>query len=248
LAAGNSMRTALLAAVSHDLRTPLAGIKAASSALRSTDLHLSPADRSELVSTIDESTDRLSGLVDNLLDMSRLQAGAVSASVSPTDVTEVVHRATRFLDPAERTRLALDWTHDLPAALADPGLLERVVENLVSNALRHAPGPVSVAAAAAGERIEVRVSDQGRGVRPADRDRLFAPFQRLGDVPSGQGIGLGLAVARGLSEAMGGTLLAEDTPGGGLTMVVSLAAATVPPDATPLPDRGDPAPAAVPAP
>jgi two-component system sensor histidine kinase KdpD len=248
LAAGNSMRTALLAAVSHDLRTPLAGIKAASSALRSTDLHLSPADRNELVTTIDESTDRLSGLVDNLLDMSRLQAGAVSASVSPTDVTEVVHRATRFLDPADRTRLALDWTHDLPAALADPGLLERVVENLVSNALRHAPGPVRVAAGSVGERIEVRVTDQGRGIRAADRERLFAPFQRLGDVPSGQGIGLGLAVARGLSEAMGGTLLAEDTPGGGLTMVVSLAAATVPPDATSLPDTVDPAPAAVPAP
>jgi two-component system sensor histidine kinase KdpD len=249
LAAGNSMRTALLAAVSHDLRTPLAGIKAASSALRSVDLDLTPADRDELVTTIDESADRLSGLVDNLLDMSRLQAGAVSATVSPTDVTEAVHRALRFLDPADRTRLALDWTHDLPAVLADPGLLERVIENVVSNALRHAPGQVSVTAGQVGERVEVRVTDRGPGIRPADRDRLFAPFQRLGDAPSGQGVGLGLAVARGLSEAMGGTLIAEDTPGGGLTMVISLAAATVPPGPSALPDAVvDPAPAPVSAP
>jgi two-component system sensor histidine kinase KdpD len=247
LAAGNSMRTALLAAVSHDLRTPLAGIKAASSALRSVDLDLSPADRDELVTTIDESADRLSGLVDNLLDMSRLQVGAVSATVTPTDVTEAVHRALRFLDADERSRLTLDWAHDLPAALADPGLLERVIENLVSNALRHAPGPVSVAAGPVGDAIEVRVADRGPGIRAADRDRLFAPFQRLGDVPSGQGIGLGLAVARGLTEAMGGTLVAEDTPGGGLTMVLSLAAAVVPPPGpAPLPATVDPAP--VPAP
>jgi two-component system sensor histidine kinase KdpD len=246
LAAGNSMRTALLAAVSHDLRTPLAGIKAASSALRSTGLDLSPADRDELVTTVDESADRLSGLVDNLLDMSRLQAGAVSATVSRTDVTEDVVRATRFLEPADRARLALDWADDLPAALADPGLLERVLDNLVSNALRHAPGPVRVTAGAVGERIEVRVTDQGPGIRPADRDRLFAPFQRLGDAPAGQGVGLGLAVARGLTEAMGGILAAEDTPGGGLTMVLSLAAATVPPGPSPLPDEVDPEP--VPAP
>jgi len=249
LAAGNSMRTALLAAVSHDLRTPLAGIKAASSALRSVDLHLTPTDREELVTTIDESADRLSGLVDNLLDMSRLQAGAVSATLSPTDVTEGVHRAIRFVDPGDRARIGLDWTQDLPAALADPGLLERVIENLVSNALRHAPGPVSVTAAPIGERLEVRVTDRGPGIRPADRDRLFAPFQRLGDAPSGQGVGLGLAVARGLSEAMGGTLVAEDTPGGGLTMVLSLAAAVVPPGPSSLPDTvAQPAPAPVPAP
>jgi two-component system sensor histidine kinase KdpD len=247
LTAGNSMRTALLAAVSHDLRTPLAGIKAASSALRSADLHLSRGDREELVATIDESADRLSGLVDNLLDMSRLQAGAVSATVSPTDVTEVVHRALRFLDPVDGARLSLDWGPDLPAALADPGLLERVVENLVSNALRHAPGAVGVTAVRVGDRIEVAVTDRGPGIRPADRDRLFAPFQRLGDAPSGQGVGLGLAVARGLAEAMGGTLVAEDTPGGGLTMVVSLAAAGVPPAPPSVPDAVD-APAPVPAP
>ncbi|MCU1667888.1 MAG: kdpD [Blastococcus sp.] len=229
LAAGNSMRSALLAAVSHDLRTPLAGIKAASSALRSVDLQLDETDRAELVTTIDESADRLSGLVDNLLDMSRLQAGVVSPRLTPCDLPAVAYAALTWLDVQERARIELDWPADVPAALADPGLLERVVANLVSNAVRHAPaGPVALTAGAVDDHVELRVIDHGPGVASVDRDVLFAPFQRLGDSPSGQGVGLGLAVARGLTEAMGGTLTAEDTPGGGLTMVVSLEAAVVP--------------------
>ena len=223
LAAGNSMRTALLAAVSHDLRTPLAGIKAASSALRSSELGLSDTDRAELVVTVDESADRLTGLVDNLLDMSRLQAGVVSPVAAPTDVPATVQRAVGWLDVGDRERVALRWPDDLPMALADPGLLERVVANLVGNAVHYAPtGPVEVSAGVVGGRVEVRVLDRGPGVAPADYERVFAPFQRLGDAPSGQGVGLGLAVARGLTEAMDGALVAEDTPGGGLTMVVSL--------------------------
>jgi two-component system sensor histidine kinase KdpD len=230
------MRTALLAAVSHDLRTPLAGIKAASSALRSDEIDLDDADRAELAVTIDESADRLAGLVENLLDMSRLQAGVVSPALSPSDVPAVVYQAVSGLDAAERARVELDWPVDPPAVLADPGLLERVVANLVSNALHHAPdGPVTVTAGAFGDRIELRVVDRGPGVPLADRERVFAPFQRLGDTPSGQGVGLGLAVARGLTEAMGGTVTAEDTPGGGLTMVVSLRSAAVPAPPAPVP-------------
>jgi two-component system sensor histidine kinase KdpD len=229
LAAGNSMRTALLAAVSHDLRTPLAGIKAASSALRSGDLALTDADRAELVSTIDESADRLAGLVDNLLDMSRLQAGAVSPALVPSDVPAVVHRAVAWLEDADRRRVELDWPSDPPSALADPGLLERVVANLVGNAVRHAPGgPVVLTAGVQDGFVELRVVDHGPGVPAPDRARVFEPFQRLGDTPSGQGVGLGLAVARGLTEAMGGSVTAEDTPGGGLTMVVSLRSAGTP--------------------
>ena len=226
LAAGNSMRTALLAAVSHDLRTPLAGIKIASSALRSTDLDLTEADRAELVETVDESADRLTGLVDNLLDMSRLQAGAVTPVTAPADLVSVVHRALTWVsDPSRITVTAPD---DLPVVLADPGLLERVVANLADNAARHAPdGPITVSAGAVADRVELRVVDRGRGVAAADRARVFAPFQRLGDAPAGQGVGLGLAVARGLTEAMGGTLEAEDTPGGGLTMVLGLQVAPV---------------------
>jgi two-component system sensor histidine kinase KdpD len=229
LAAANSMRTALLAAVSHDLRTPLAGIKAASSALRTGELQLTDDDRAELVATIDESADRLNALVDNLLDMSRLQAGVVSPACGPTDLPAVAGRALGWLDVGERRRVGLDWPNDVPSALADPDLLERVVANLVSNAVRHPPaGPVRITAGPADDRVELRVTDHGPGVPEADRERLFAPFQRLGDAPAGQGVGLGLAVARGLTEAMGGTVLAEETPGGGLTMVVSLAAAGTP--------------------
>ncbi|MBW8765550.1 MAG: sensor histidine kinase KdpD [Geodermatophilales bacterium] len=229
LAAGNSMRTALLAAVSHDLRTPLAGIKAASSALRAGELHLTEADRAELVATIDESADRLAGLVDNLLDMSRLQAGVVSPRLTPCDLPAIVHRTLTWLDGAELARVELDWSADLPHVLADPGLLDRVVANLIGNAVRHAPaGRVVVTAGALDDRVELRVIDHGPGVARTDRELLFAPFQRLGDAPAGQGVGLGLAVARGLTEAMGGTLTAEETPGGGLTMVVSLQAAVVP--------------------
>ncbi|HEY4604843.1 MAG TPA: ATP-binding protein, partial [Blastococcus sp.] len=229
LAAGNSMRTALLAAVSHDLRTPLAGIKAASSALRAKELDLTEADRAELVETIDESADRLTGLVDNLLDMSRLQAGVVSPRLTPCDLPAIVHRGLTWLDGAELARVELDWSADLPHVLADPGLLDRVVANLIGNAVRHAPaGRVVVTAGALDDRVELRVIDHGPGVARTDRELLFAPFQRLGDAPAGQGVGLGLAVARGLTEAMGGTLTAEETPGGGLTMVVSLQAAVVP--------------------
>jgi len=236
LAAATSMRTALLAAVSHDLRTPLAGIKAASSALRSTDLELTPADIAELVVTIDESADRLTGLVDNLLDMSRVQAGAVNPHLGACDLPAVVHRALAWLDAPSRARVQLDWAADLPLAVADPGLLERVVENLVSNAISHAPsGSVLLAAAAGGDTVELRVTDHGPGVRRGDRDRLFAPFQRLGDSPAGQGVGLGLAVARGLTEAMGGTLTADDTPGGGLTMTVVLPASGLPAPDRPVP-------------
>ncbi|WP_051144136.1 ATP-binding protein [Modestobacter italicus] len=229
LAAGNSMRTALLAAVSHDLRTPLAGIKAASSALRSTDLALTDDDRTELVATVDESADRLTGLVDNLLDMSRLQSGAVAPTLDPTDLVAVLGTALTWLDGPQRARVVVHSPDGLPAALADPGLLERVVANLVGNATQHAPsGVVDVRAGVAAGRVELRVADRGPGVPEADRERVFAPFQRLGDAPGGQGVGLGLAVARGLTEAMGGTLTAEDTPGGGLTMVLSLAPAELP--------------------
>ena len=234
LAAANSMRTALLAAVSHDLRTPLAGIKAASSALRSPDLDLTEIDRAELVATIDESADRLTGLVDNLLDMSRLQAGAVTPTLAPTDVPTAVHRALAWLEEPDLERVELDRLEEFPPVLADSGLLERVLANLVGNAVRHAPsGPVAVTGGLVDDHVELRIVDHGPGVAPADQERLFAPFQRLGDSPAGHGVGLGLAVARGLTEAMGGTVTVEDTPGGGLTMAVTLPAA---PALQPAPD------------
>jgi two-component system sensor histidine kinase KdpD len=219
----NRMRTALLAAVGHDLRTPLASAKAAVSGLLSSDVKIGAADRRELLEAADESLDRLAAMVENLLDMSRLQAGAMDVLESPTAVDEVVARALDALGEASRD-VRVDVPHDLPDVAADPGLLERVLANLIANAIRYAPAehPPLITASALVGRLEIRVIDQGPGIPRDAQDAVFAPFQRLGDTDNQTGIGLGLALSRGLTEAMGGTLTPEETPGGGLTMVVSL--------------------------
>ncbi|MFJ5262120.1 DUF4118 domain-containing protein [Streptomyces sp. NPDC088387] len=230
LAEGNRIRTALLAAVSHDLRTPLASIKASVSSLRSHDVAWSEEDRAELLEGIEAGADRLDHLVGNLLDMSRLQTGTVTPIIRDIDVDEVVPVA---LGGVPEQSVELDIPETLPMVAVDAGLLERSVANLVENAVKYSPPerPVLVAASALAGRVEVRVVDRGPGVPDDAKERIFAPFQRYGDAPRGAGVGLGLAVARGFAEAMGGTLTAEDTPGGGLTMVLSLRAA--PPRETP---------------
>jgi two-component system sensor histidine kinase KdpD len=223
LAAGNRMRTSLLAAVSHDLRTPLASIKAGISSLRQTDVTWSPDDERELLETIEDSTDRLDALIANLLDMSRVQTGAVQPYVHPTAVDEVAPLALRGIAGARDVRL--DIPEDLPLVLTDAGLLERALANLVSNAVRYSPTgrPAELVARAQADRVCIDVVDHGPGVGAQDRDRIFEPFQRLGD-HSTTGVGLGLAVARGFVEAVGGAIEARDTPGGGLTMRVTLPA------------------------
>ncbi|MFE1444461.1 ATP-binding protein [Streptomyces sp. NPDC058739] len=225
LAEGNRIRTALLAAVSHDLRTPLASIKASVSSLRSDDVEWSDEDRAELLAGIEEGADRLDHLVGNLLDMSRLQTGTVTPIIREIDLDEVVPMA---LGGVPEGSVELDVPETLPMVAVDPGLLERAVANLVENAVKYSPDrtPVLVAASALADRVEVRVVDRGPGVPDEAKERIFAPFQRHGDAPRGAGVGLGLAVARGFAEAMAGTLSAEDTPGGGLTMVLTLPAAT----------------------
>jgi two-component system sensor histidine kinase KdpD len=221
----NRMRTALLAAVGHDLRTPLASAKAAVSGLLSSDVRLDEADRYELLDAANVSLDRLAALVDNLLDMSRLQAGALEVLDSATSVDEAVARALDALGGASR-EVRVDVPVDLPEVHADPGLLERVLANLVENAVRHSPEgvPPLVNASALADRVEIRVLDRGPGIPAESYELVFAPFQRLGDTDNQAGVGLGLALSRGLTEAMGGTLTPEETPGGGLTMVVSLRA------------------------
>jgi len=199
-AAVDRLRTALLAGVGHDLRTPLAGVKAAVSS-------------AELLATIEESADRLEGLVANLLAASRLQAGALSVTLERVGLDEVAAAAVAGLPGRERVRL--DVAESLPPVLADAGLLERVVANLVENALRHDPGTVVVEASPG----RLSVVDHGPGI--ADPVAAFAPFQRLGD-RSGGGVGLGLAVAKGFVEAMGGAIEPSTTAGGGLTMTVVL--------------------------
>lgn len=230
--AADRMRTALLRAVGHDLRTPLAAAWAAVSSLRSRDVDFSDEDRDELLATADESMAKLNRLVENLLDLSRLQAGVLTLNLRATTLEEVLPAAL-----ADTPEVAVGDLEEIPAVLADPPLLERVIANLVGNAVRHSPADrkVLLTASTHAGRVEVRVVDRGPGLPPslklsvppeqggtAVRDRLFEPFQRLGDTDNTTGLGLGLALSRGLTEAMDGTLTPEDTPGGGLTMVLSL--------------------------
>ncbi|MCU1374590.1 MAG: putative two-component system sensor kinase for high-affinity potassium transport system [Actinomycetia bacterium] len=224
LGQANELRSALLAAVSHDLRTPLTSIKTASSSLLSDVVFEADAERA-LLETIDAEADRLNDLVGNLLDMSRIQAGALVVKARPMGVEEVLGGA--LVGIAERGRpLRIDVPETIPRVLADPALLERVLANLVDNAVTWSPPgePVRVEAGAVANRVDVRVVDRGPGIPANARDRVFLPFQRLGDSPNGMGVGLGLAVARGFVEAMGGELTIDDTPGGGTTMTVSLPA------------------------
>jgi two-component system sensor histidine kinase KdpD len=220
LEAGNRLRTALLAAVGHDLRTPLATAKAVVSSLRSREVTLDEGDRRELLETADDALDRLAALIDDLLDLSRLQTGALPVRTEAVAVDDVVARALDDLGVVPRA-VVLDLPEQLPEVVADPGLLERVIVNLVANAQRYAPDPPLLTAAVVGDRLELRVVDRGPGIPAADRDRVFVPFQRLGDAGPA-GLGLGLALSRGLVEAMGGDLVMQETPGGGLTLVVSL--------------------------
>jgi K+-sensing histidine kinase KdpD len=206
-------RTALLAAVGHDLRTPLAAIKASASTLRQTDVSWSDDERNELLETIEDAADRLDAVVANLLDASRLQAGAVSVQARPVSLDEMVSAAVLAV-PGASDRVTADVPDDLPLVSADPGL---------DNALRygHDGGAVEVHAFAGSESAKLEIVDHGPGVAAEQRERLFEPFQRLGDRGDG-GVGLGLSVARGFVEAMGGAMVADQTAGGGLTMRIRL--------------------------
>jgi two-component system, OmpR family, sensor histidine kinase KdpD len=216
-------RAALLTAVSHDLRAPLAAAKAAVSGLRSCHARLTEADRLELLATAEESLDQLARLAESLLDVSRLQAGALPVFPGPADLGEILAGSLDDLGPQARTVRA-DIPPWLPEVMVDPAIMERVIANLIGNALRYSPAavPPLVTATARGGRVELRVIDHGPGIPKADRERVFLPFQRLGDPGHRMGVGLGLVVSRGLAEVMGGTVEPEETPGGGLTMVICM--------------------------
>lgn len=222
LATIDQQRTSLLAAVGHDLRTPLAGIKAAVSTLRQSDVEWSDEERRELLGTIEDSTDRLDGVVGNLLDASRLQTGAMAVQLDAVALDEVVAGALLGLHQGA-ARVLVDVAEDLPLVRGDSGLLQRVLINVLDNALRHGggDGQVEVVARAGGESAKLEVIDHGHGVSEQQRESLFEPFQRLDDRETG-GIGLGLSVARGFVEAMGGAMVADATPDGGLTMRIRL--------------------------
>jgi two-component system sensor histidine kinase KdpD len=223
VAEASDLRAALLAAVSHDLRTPLSSIKAAATSLLQRDVQWTPQATLELLATIDEEADRLNTLVGNLLDMSRLQSGALDFTMRDVGLEEVVPAAIKGLgERGHAVEMNVDET--LPRVHADTALLERAIANLVDNAVTWSPSnePVRVEAGAIAGRVDLRVVDRGPGIPPDQRKRMFEPFQRLGDQSNGTGTGLGLAVARGFVEAIGGEITVEDTPGGGLTVVLSL--------------------------
>ncbi|MBT2565314.1 sensor histidine kinase KdpD [Arthrobacter sp. ISL-85] len=233
LAEGNSVRTAILRAVSHDLRTPLAGIKLAVTALLRQGRRLPEEVQAEMLATIESYTERLDALISNLLDMSRISSGSAAPHAAPVTWRDAIEDALRGI-PTEHIRIEL--AANMPAVDADLGMLERVIANIVENALKYAPGSdiaivgVSGVANAADDGGtpfgELRIVDHGRGVPAAAVVEMFQPFQRLDDAPEGLGIGLGLAVAKGFTEAMGGQLAPEPTPGGGLTMVIRLPLST----------------------
>src|SRR5215468_163131 len=229
LAEGNRMRTALLAAVSHDLRTPLASIKASVSTLRQTDVDWTAEDEAALLATIEQSADRLDALIGNLLDMSRLTTGSLQPFLRATAIDEVAPVALRGLDGGAGLRLLVP--DGLPLVHTDPGLLERVLANLFANALAYSPPDHSpeLRASQSASGVLLEIVDHGRGVPDELKQRMFEPFQRLdargGGPMAGTGVGLGLAVVKGFLDTMGGSVEAADTPGGGLTMRVSLPAA-----------------------
>jgi len=224
LAEGNRMRTALLAAVSHDLRTPLASIKASVSSLRQTDVQWSEEDEADLLATIEQNADRLDALIGNLLDMSRLHTGSLQPFLRPTAIDEVAPVAVGGLDDCLRLEMAVP--DGFPLVLADPGLLERILANLFSNALRHSPAarPPELRAQLVEDTALIEVVDHGPGVPDEQKERIFEPFTRVGS--HYPGVGLGLAVAKGFAEAMGGRIAAGDTPGGGLTVQITLPVAS----------------------
>lgn len=225
LAEANALRTALLQAVSHDLRTPLASIKASASGLLQSDVAFTDEDRTALLVNIDAAADRLDSMVRDLLDMSRLQAGVIGRATGQVALEEIVAAALSGL-PASAGRVMVSVSESLPLVHADGALLERAVANLISNAVAWSPPGTSVRvdAGLVGQFVDLRIIDQGPGIPPGERDRMFVPFQRLGDRSNDAGVGLGLAIARGFIDAIGAHLEAEDTPGGGLTMTIRLRA------------------------
>jgi two-component system sensor histidine kinase KdpD len=223
----NELRAGLLAAVSHDLRTPLASIKASVTSLRQDDISWTNSQRDEFLGAIDEGVDRLTDLVTNLLGMSRINAGQVELATRPVGIDEILPLALAGLE-VTTVRIVVDVPDDLPPVWADVALLERVLANIIDNACKYSPPgcDVTIRAGALGEYVSVFVIDHGAGIPMRERERVFEPFQRVGDRSSGDGTGLGLAVAKGFVELMSGEVSIEDTPGGGTTMVVTMPAAT----------------------
>jgi two-component system sensor histidine kinase KdpD len=218
------LRTALLNSVSHDLRTPLASIKASASSLLDREVRWSDAEREEFLTTINSEVDRLTRLVHNLLDMSRIEAGALDPRLVECSLAEVVGPVVRRARAASRQRIDVDVPEELPPVLVDPVRLDQVLTNLLDNARGYAAGsPVQVVARQAGATLDLRVVDHGPGIPAPERERVFDQFYRLEDGGRRpEGTGMGLAICRGIVQAHGGGLRVETTPGGGASFVLTL--------------------------
>jgi two-component system sensor histidine kinase KdpD len=213
----DELKTALLRSISHDLRTPLTSIIAGGAALGSATL--TEAERAELSAAIVAEGDRLSRLVENLLDMSRLEAGKAEPHREQTDLAEVLDVARDAVPHPELVRLVVD--RELPTVDADAAQLERAFANLIENAIRHGDGrPVTVRSRLVGDKIAIRVVDQGPGIPESEWERIFEPFQSGGANGVGGGSGLGLAIAKGFVEANGGEIAVESVVGQGSSFIV----------------------------
>ncbi|HEV2362316.1 MAG TPA: ATP-binding protein [Acidimicrobiales bacterium] len=222
-------RRALMGAVSHDLRTPLASIKASVSDLRAEALQLSESDRSELLELVETQTDRLDRLVTNLLDMTRIDAGTLVLRKEPATLSDLVDEALASLGPiagSEHVKRDLD---DTPLVDVDHQLVSQVLANLIDNAIRHSPegAEVIVQGTIRGDVVEVAVSDRGPGIDAGDRDRVFEMYNR---VSGGGRAGLGLAIVKAFVEAHGQSVRVEDSPAGGARFVFTIPAAATPAD------------------
>lgn len=222
-AAADQVRSALLSAVSHDVRRPLAAAVAAVGGIRAAGDRLTPGDRDELIESANDSLSTLSALISDLLDVSRVQSGALAVRSSVIDMADVVTASIDELGLGPGA-VALSLDPDAPRVCADPALLRRIVVNVLANAHRHSPNdqPVTITTSSHGDLAQIRVIDHGPGVAEDKRADMFQPFQRMGDTDNASGLGLGLALSKGFAEGMNATLTAETTPGGGLTMVLEL--------------------------
>ncbi len=213
------LKTALLRAVSHDLRSPLTAIRTAAAGVASPTV--GQDDRAEMAAVIATETERLARLVDNLLDLSRLEAGTAEPHQEWCAIEEVVEAAGEGVR-LQGAKLDVQLDRDLPLLEMDSAQLERAIGNLLENAVRYSDGqPVSVRAHVSGARVLVRISDHGPGIPKEELERIFEPFYRVNGAGHG-GSGLGLAIARGFVEANGGRLRAQSLPGQGATFVIEL--------------------------
>lgn len=226
------LKTALLDSVSHDLRTPLATIRAAAGSLLDPAIRWSEPERREALGSIDREAERMNRLVRNLLDLSRIEGGVLRPELEPHDVDELVDRVVRRIATAREVQV--DLPPDLPPILVDDTYLDEVVTNLVENAVRHGGPTIRIGAVESRDegRVLITVEDDGAGVPDADLRHLFEKFYRVSRRGEGsrRGMGIGLTVANGLAQAMGGTLEAGRSPLGGLALRLCLRSVPIPPE------------------